>query len=238
MKIACHQPCYLPWVGYFHKMAYVDAFVILDQAQYTRGQHFNRTKIMIQGNARWLTVPVEFQKTAIANIRISDPSWAQKHITTLRQSYARAKHANDLCAILNTLEKDRTWLGLKSLVTVDMCLIDMLCSEMSILPEVYYESDLDYEPAMRTERLVNICKALGADTYVSGSGGSKQYLDVKMFEDEGISVEWQNVLLSHYEQSGNTGEFIPGLSVVDIIANKGWDFARKYIYKCSSFSVD
>ena len=235
VKVGIHQPIYLPWAGYFNKIANVDTFVVLDKAQYTRGQHFNRTKILIQGVEKWLTVPVVFQKAPSADIVISK-KWAHKHFTTLRQSYARAEHAQDLADFLDSLEYS-LFRGLQGLLDIDMWLINAMCNKMSIQTKICYESELDYEPAMRTQRLINICLALEADTYVSGTGGSRDYLDVEMFYEAGINVEWQTFGCVPYKQYGTT-EFVPGLSILDVVANIGWDAAAQYIKENGTLSIE
>src|SRR5688572_17153584 len=58
MKVAIHQPHFLPWLGYLHRMAQVDAFVLLDHVQFERRNYQNRTMIRLEDEARWLTVPV------------------------------------------------------------------------------------------------------------------------------------------------------------------------------------
>ncbi len=57
--MAMHQPNYVPWLGYFHKLARCDMFVHLDTVQFPRGQSFGaRNRIKTPNGVAWLTVPV------------------------------------------------------------------------------------------------------------------------------------------------------------------------------------
>ena len=58
MKVAIHQPHYLPWLGYLAKWAAADLFVFLDTVQYEKSGYQNRNRIKTRDGPRWLTVPV------------------------------------------------------------------------------------------------------------------------------------------------------------------------------------
>ena len=75
-----------------------------------------------------------------------------------------------------------------------------------------------------TERLVAVCKAVGADQYVAGSG-SKNYMDEKLFERNNIKVVFQNYVPVVYLQRLSS-TFIPNLSVIDLISNVGPESAN------------
>ena len=81
MIVAIHQPHFLPWLGYLHRMAQVDAFVLLDHVQFERRNYQNRTMIRMNDEARWLTVPViqRSQKERIVDKqvdnRLEGPKW-------------------------------------------------------------------------------------------------------------------------------------------------------------------
>ena len=72
-----------------------------------------------------------------------------------------------------------------------------------------------------TERLVNICKSIGADTYISGSGG-KNYQQEDLFKKNEIKLLFQNYSCVKYHQN-QAPTFIPDLSIIDLLANVGPD---------------
>jgi len=231
MKIAIHQPYYLPWPGYFHKMSLVDKWVVLDNAQYTRGQHFNRTQIMVQGVKKWLTVPTFFEPIQIGQVNTHGNAWNVKHEKTLLQSYAKCDfYAEFKDLVQEGCRRVGKW---QKLWMVDMVWAGLLMEKLKIDPIVILESGLDAKPALRSQRLVNICQRCSADTYVSGTGGSKGYLDLDLFAENNIKVLWQEFHFDPYRQRG-VEEFMPGLSVMDLIANCGIDYASRYIRECGT----
>ena len=107
MIVTVHQPHYLPWLGYLHRMATADLFILLDHVQFERGNYQNRTRVRINGEARWLTVPVvqRSQSERIADKRIDNGlegsrHWTGVHFETLRRAYGSAgyfsRHAAEL----------------------------------------------------------------------------------------------------------------------------------------------
>src|SRR5262245_62887409 len=104
MRLAAHQPQYLPWLGYFDKMARVDLFVLLDTVQYKKNEWQNRNRIRAASGEQWLTVPVHARFPArFDEVEADDASrWRRKHALTLRQAYARAPYRD---AVLPPLER-------------------------------------------------------------------------------------------------------------------------------------
>ena len=73
MIITAHQPNYLPWLGFFHKMYTVDKFVILDNIQFTKNMFIQRNKIKTSNGELMLTVPVRVKiDTLIKDVLIDN----------------------------------------------------------------------------------------------------------------------------------------------------------------------
>ena len=104
MRLAAHQPQYLPWLGYFDKMARADVFVLLDTVQYKKNEWQNRNRIRAAKGWQWITVPVRHRfPMRIDEVRIDDTSaWRRRHKEALRQAYSRARHRD---AVLPALEE-------------------------------------------------------------------------------------------------------------------------------------
>src|SRR2546422_7575517 len=94
MKVAIHQPHYLPWLGYFAKWAAADRFIFLDTVQYEKNGWQNRNRIKTAGGPRWLTVPVHAHLgTPIRDVTIdTTQQWRERHRRVIEQAYAEAPH--------------------------------------------------------------------------------------------------------------------------------------------------
>src|ERR1700757_3691267 len=109
MIVAAHQPNYLPWLGYFYKIAHCDVFVLLDDVQFTKNSYQNRTRIKGPKGPIWLTQPVLHSgraEQATSEVEF-DPrvGWRVKHLKTLTANYARSGHA------MSVLPACEDWLG-------------------------------------------------------------------------------------------------------------------------------
>ncbi|HYL87265.1 MAG TPA: WbqC family protein [Burkholderiales bacterium] len=211
MLVAIHQPHYLPWLGYLHRMAQADLFIVLDHVQFERGNYQNRTRIRMNGAPHWLTVPVvqRSQKERIDEKRIDTrQDWAANHFETLRRAYGQAAVA-PLRAIYET-----PW---EHLVDLNDAMLHFLRGAFRIHTPLAYSSELDARGA-KSELVLNLCLAVGADALLVGLGGSRQYLDRAAFERAGIELVFQQFEHPVYAQRG-PGPFIPGLSALDCLFN-------------------
>jgi hypothetical protein len=218
LLVAIHQPHYLPWLGYLHRMARADLFIVLDHVQFERGNYQNRTQARVNGAPHWLTVPVQqrSQKERIADKAIDNTRrWGLAHFETLRRSYASAgyfgMYAADLRAIL-----DCEW---QRLVDLDEHTLDFLRNAFDIRTPLVKSSELGVEGA-KSELVLNLCKAVGASALLVGMGGSRHYLDRGAFAEAGIGLQLQEFSHPVYRQRGG-GAFNPGLSALDLLFNCG-----------------
>ncbi|MFB0523511.1 MAG: WbqC family protein [Candidatus Bathyarchaeia archaeon] len=214
MIMAGHQPNYLPWLGYFDKMKKCDVFVIEDAVQFEYHGYTNRNRIKTRGGATWLTVPVRaparrqhINQVEIAND--SDPKWRRRHWRTLQANYGKAPHWNEYNRFFEDTYK-RTW---EKLTDLNMHLIGGLMRFLNIKTRLVLASTLDVE-GKKSELIIRQCKALDADTYLSGAGG-KAYIDIQEFKDAGLKVVFQDFKYPVYKQLH--GDYIPNLSVVDYL---------------------
>ncbi len=225
MKIAVHQPQYIPWLGYFHKMASVEAFVYLDNAQYKKREFQNRNLIKTTSGPVWLTVPVLTKGNflqKISEVKIDNQMrWRERHCESLKRNYSKAPCFNIYKNFLDEIY-GKKW---DYLADLNIATINYLRNALNINTQVLMESELGTTKT-RTERIIEICKKLKADTYLSGKGG-KDYLDEKLFEENRIKLEYQEFRHPVYPQL--YGDFIPNLSALDIIFNCGPESKKFFI---------
>ena len=215
MTVTIHQPHYLPWVGYLDKVDRADCFVILDTVAFTKNGWQNRNRIKTPAGPQWLTVPVR-QRSAqpLADVAIdAGTAWGRKHLHALTTNYESAPFFAAHRGFLEALY-GRTW---ERLLDLNLETFRYLADVLGLTTPTVLASSLGV-PGTATERLVAICRALGADTYLAGAGGHG-YLDPRRFEEAGIAVRFQDFACPLYPQ--RFGAFVADLSVVDLLFNCG-----------------
>jgi WbqC-like protein family len=221
MILSVHQPQYLPWLGYFHKIAQSDVFVFLDNVQYKAREFQNRNKIRTQKGGMWLTVPVISKKQGrqmIADVRIDNNfPWPSNHWDNLKTWYGHAEYFRQYADFFNQLYK-RKW---ERLIELNLEIINFALNALSICKTISFESELK-TTRTKTERIIEICKKLNADTYLSGAGG-RQYLEEDKFVKENIRLVYQDFKHPTYRQQfmQNSEDFIPCMSIADLLFNEG-----------------
>jgi WbqC-like protein family len=210
--VAIHQPHYLPWLGYLQRMAEADLFIVLDHVQFERANYQNRTQVRVNGAPHWLTVPVvqRSQKGRIDEKMIDTrQDWETNHFETLRRAYGAAAVA-PLRAIYQT-----PW---ERLVDLNDAMLQFLRAAFGIRTPLVNSSELGVESA-KSELVLSLCKAVGADALLVGLGGSRQYLDRDAFARAGVELVFQEFQHPVYPQRGSA-PFIAGLSAVDFLFNQ------------------
>ena len=231
MRIAIHQPHFLPWLGYLHRMASVDAFVLLDHVQFERRNYQNRTAIRMNGAQHWLTVPVaqRSQQERILDKQVDNAGgeergWGKLCARTLQHTYGKAPFFREYSPALKALLETRY----ERLVEVNQAGLDFLRGAFGIDTPLIRSSELDVRGA-RAELILEICKAVKADALLAGFGGSRGYLDAGEFARNGVRIEWHQFRHPVYPQPGAQPS-LPGLSAIDMLFNAGpaqWNRIRQ-----------
>jgi hypothetical protein len=218
MIVTIHQPNFLPWLGYFDKMARANLFVYLDNVPFSKNNYQNRTRIKTVRGPGWLSVPVQTsgrfgQLTADVPIDNRGP-WARKHLARLADAYGRTPGWAEVRAFLEPIMVERAW---DLLAPMNIALIEALRGVLDVTTPTVLASQLD-ATGHSTELLIGICRAVGADIYLAGSG-SAAYLEEERFAEAGIAVTHQQ--FDHPVYAQPHGAFEPGLSAVDAICALG-----------------
>lgn len=217
MIVTIHQPQYLTWLGFFNKCACSDKVVLLDDVQFQKNGFQNRTKIKTATGWQWLTVPVSYDHPAkISEVKIdSNPDWQKKQWKAIAQNYQKAPFFSQYEHKIRPLFENK-FDGLEDLSSKSIEIIfDILGINIPVV-----KSSCINAPGDKSDRLVNICKALKADTYLSGIGG-KKYLKEDKFNSAGIHIIYQDYKHPVYEQQFKDVLFQPNMSAIDLIFNCG-----------------
>ncbi len=222
--ISIHQPAYLPWLGYFHKIMLSDIFVYLDTVQFEKNSFTNRNKILSNSGPLWLTVPVLTRghtESTIRDLKISGEQWKRKHIQSIKMNYSKAPFSAEYYP---DLEKQILNAG-ESFSDFVYGLTEHFCRLLGITSQLVRASS--FSPQGEKSKLVeNICGKFKADIYVSGTLG-KDYLNRESFSCAGVRIYFQDYRHPRYKQLFR--EFVPGMSIIDALMNIGAEKTRDLI---------
>jgi hypothetical protein len=222
-RVAIVQSCYIPWKGYFDLINLVDEFVLYDDRQYTRRDWRNRNRIKTPQGVQWLTIPVEVKgryHQRIDETRISDPEWGARHWTTLSHNYRTAPYFDRYGEHFHRLYEEAQD---SRLSIVNRTFLEAICLILGITTRLSWSSDYDAEGA-KTERLVHLCQAMGATSYLSGPS-ARDYIEECRFEEAGITLEYMDYT-GYPEYPQPHPPFDHGVTVLDLLFNTGPDASR------------
>lgn len=226
-KVAILQSNYIPWKGYFDLIASVDEFILFDDMQYTRRDWRNRNQIKTPQGVQWLTVPVLVKgkyHQKILETEIDGVDWAASHWKALVQNYRRAPCFQEVAAWLEPLYLDGTYTHLSAL---NRRFIEAICEYMGIRTRITNSWDYRLDDG-KTERLVSLCEQAGADEYISGPA-ARDYVNEDLFSEKNIKLTWFDYAgYPAYPQLW--GEFVHGVTVLDLLFNCGQDASRYMRY--------
>jgi hypothetical protein len=215
--VAIMQPYFFPYIGYFQLMQAVDVFVFHDDVQYIKGGWLNRNRILIDDNIDWLTMPV---KKAGNHVPINerhfakDPATVDKMKRRVAAAYAKSRHFHSVApTILESLS------FLETNVADSNCRsLTALADKLGITCEFVMASDLGQPPAKGQEKVIGLCRLLGASRYINPIGGVSLY-DPDAFADAGIELSF----LRTEAVATQTGFGAHHLSVIDGLMRDGFD---------------
>lgn len=221
MTIVIMQPGYLPWMGFFELMHRSDVFVIFDNVQYDKNGWRNRNRIKTPKGPLWLTAPVKISgNQKILEVRIDNSkNWQKDHLRAIEFNYARAPYFKNYFGSIEKILKQK-W---DFLIDLDMALINLLAEALNLKRKIIFSSHLktsSQNNANKAERLILICREFKADVFYEPAGG-KNYLagEEPRFKQEGVELIFQNFRCPSYSQL--FGQFVPDLSVIDLLFNEG-----------------
>jgi hypothetical protein len=218
------QSSYIPWKGYFDLIRSVDEFVLYDDMQYTRRDWRSRNRIKTAQGLLWLSVPIDVKgkfHQRICDARTTDGDWAEKHWLSLRHAYGKApffaQYARDIEAAYADCAKET------SLSRINHRLITALCSLLDIRTPITWSMDYPQREG-KTERLLSICQAAGADHYLSGPA-ARDYMDLSVFADAGVGVSFADYG-GYPEYPQAFPPFEHAVSVLDLLFHAGPEATR------------
>lgn len=224
-KVAIVQSNYIPWKGYFDLINSVDEFILYDDVQYTKRDWRNRNIVKTKEGLKWLSIPVEtkgkfYQK--INETKISNHTWAEQHWKTLCHAYSKAEFFKEYKDIVE--ETYRICSQEQYLSKVNYEFLTLICRILNIKTKISWSTDYFVSTNEKNERLIMLCKAVGAEEYISGPA-AQSYIKPELFESENIKLSYIDYSsYSVYRQM--YGEFVHGVTILDLIFNEGPNASR------------
>lgn len=218
------QSNYIPWKGYFDLMNAADEFVLFDEVQFTRRDWRNRNRVVVDGQPKWLTVPVQSKDryhAAINQMYVADDRWAQKHLATIKHAYRKAPFFKDYVPLLEDCYAAAA--EMERLSDINRLFLERLAPLLGIGTPMTRSEDIPRTAEAPDARLVEICLARGGTDYLSGPA-AKSYIDRATFAEAGVRLHYANY--DGYPEYPQASEaFEHGVSVIDLLMQTGAEAA-------------
>lgn len=217
MVCTIHQPNYLPYLGFFEKASRSDIFILYDSTQFKKNDWQNRNRVCSKNGWQWISIPVLHnfgQKIYETKI---DPKkkGLKSNWQTLQTLYGKAPYFKKFDERFEEIYKR----DYEYIADLNCDLIFLIADILGIKTKFVRNTTLPALKTTSTQALVDLCKMVNADTYISGSEG-RNYIETEKFEEEKIKIVFQNYIHPEYTQF-NRMEFISHMSTVDLIFNHG-----------------
>ena len=225
MRICIVQSCYIPWKGFFDLIGQCDEYVIYDSAQYVKRHWHNRNRIKTANGVEWLTIPVVTKgrfEQPIDQVEI-EKKWADKHWRAIELAHKRTPFFEEFAPAVKAwyerADKEAR------LTDVNLIFLQGIAGLLGLKTRLVRDTAYP-APGGKTERLLAIARAAGADRYLSGPS-ARDYFDEAMFRAAGVTPEWMSYQ-GYPEYSQQHGEYEHAVTALDLLFNTGPD-ARRYL---------
>ena len=214
------QPTYLPWLGYFDMIDQANVYIILEDVQFSKRSWQQRNRLKTDTGPVLLTCPCitkSLRHQQIKDVHLdTDSKFYSKHLKTIELNYRRTKFFDRyIDDVKNILERRH-----QKLVDLNFDFINFFLTELKIDVEIIRSSTIPRKVnTTKQDVLVEICQAIGANTYLSPAGSTNYLQDAALFEESGIKLTFHSYEHPTYEQRGKS--FIPQLSTLDLLFNHG-----------------
>ncbi|TNJ09472.1 hypothetical protein CF115_06115 [Aeromonas veronii] len=216
-KVSIHQPAYIPWLGYFDRIAKSDLFIFLDTVQFEKNSFINRNKVKGPNGPHWLTVPVKQKghlQKKLSSIEIDNTvDWRKKHLKSIYNNYLSCPGFNDKYEKLEIL-----YSSYKEKYLTELCFtqLQFWLTELNITTKVIRSSSLQTNE-VKSNLILELCQLCNANEYISGPMG-KNYLNEDEFTKSGIDIYYH--IYEHITYPQRFGSFIPCMGIIDFWFNR------------------
>ena len=214
MKIGIMQPYFFPYIGYWQLINAVDKYVIYDDVNYIKGGWINRNRILINDKPSFINLKMNGSSPnkLIKEIHVSnDNRWKNKLLKSIELSYRKAPFFEMSFPIIEEIiNHDEVNLSLYL-----ENLIKRIAEYLEMNTEFVLSSNIEKDNSLKgQDKVIEICKSLGAKVYYNAIGGVELY-SAENFNSYGIELKFLRTEYIEYKQFKN--DFSPYLSIIDVM---------------------
>jgi len=218
MIVSINQPAYLPWLGYFDRIASSDLHIVLDHVQFEKNSFINRNRLRTKDGDTWLTIPLatkgRFGSLPINKLEFAqNVPWSRKHWSTIDMLYRNAPYFNSYASVY----KDLYACEWTDFISAIKSFLKQYLSDLGINTPIVFSSELNIT-GCKSELILNLCRSVGAKKYISGPQG-RNYIDESSFSELNINIEYQDYKHPRYVQC--YPGFQPFMGILDLLFNHG-----------------
>ncbi len=228
MKLAIMQPYFMPYIGYFQLINAVDVFVVYDNIQFTKKGWFHRNRILVNGRDKLFTLPLkkdsDYLDVAHRQLADSFDNESRKIIRQIEAAYRKAPNYKEVMPLVEACFQR----GSGNLFDFIHTSLTLLTQFLQIDTDMIISSSIDIDHTLKSQdNVLAICKKLNADIYINAVGGQKLYV-AEDFRNKGIKLRFIKAKPIEYSQFDK--EFVPWLSIIDVIMFNSKERIKEYLH--------
>ncbi len=225
MKLAIMQPYFFPYIGYFQLIAAVDTFVVYDNIKYTKRGWINRNRMLQNGKDVMFSLPLKKDSDFldVCERELASDFNRDKLLNQIKGAYRKAPYFDQTFSLIEGIVRHDD----SNLFRFLHNSIVKTCEHLSITSTIKISSQIPIDHSLKNQdKVLALCEAVGADTYVNAIGGVELY-SKEIFRERGIDLKFIKSKPFEYAQFDN--EFVPWLSIIDLMMFNSLDSIRKCI---------
>jgi hypothetical protein len=225
MKLAVMQPYFLPYIGYFQLIAAADKFVVYDNIEYTKRGWINRNRMLQTGRDLLFSLPLKSDSDYldVRDRELSQQFDRKKLLNQIESAYRRAPQFVATFELVKRIVSHQE----SNLFAFIFNSIREVCDHLGITTEIVVSSDVLIDHELKGQsKVLALCDALAATTYINAIGGIDLYSKAE-FEARGVDLTF---IRSHdliYDQFAQP--FVPWLSIIDVLMFNPLETAKSLV---------
>jgi hypothetical protein len=226
MRVAIMQPYLFPYLGYYQLAFSVDSWVFYDDVMYIKQGYINRNYILVNAASHLYTVPIKDQSSFRAiNKHHAIPPF-DKILRLIAQAYAKTTYVDRVFPLVASVLDGRE----TNIARIAGNSLHAVFDYLGISIRAFWSSEIrGHKDLKGQDRVLAICKTLGASEYVNPSGGVDLY-DEALFSTHGVRLRFHRMHPVSYHQ-GNS-PFVPNLSMIDVLMRNDPDSVKSLLREC------